>query len=108
VGILGRDGQSMTGTLQGCPGGSFYAERDNDKGDAVNTITGARLPVGDKISPKKFGSAIGGLLGEAGSAEAQCRVLGEWYSPVIDPYGFERMPGHKIVHAIAPIFRNEA
>jgi len=107
IGILGRDGQSMTGSLQGCPSGSFHAERNNE-GEAIITITGVRLPEGDRISPKKFGGAIAGLLGRAGSAEAQCRVLAEWYTPVIDPHGFERMPSHKIVGAIAPIFRNEA
>lgn len=107
VGNLGPDGRSMTGTLRGCSGGSFYAERNNEE-DAVNTITGARLPEGDRISPKKFGSAIGGLLREAASAEAQCRVLAEWYTPAIDPSGFERMRSCEVLDAIAPIFRNEA
>ncbi|MBN9053404.1 hypothetical protein JQ506_16450 [Shinella sp. PSBB067] len=106
-GRIGSDGQSMDGSLQGCPNGNFVATRLPSAGKVASQVQPMRLPEGDATPPVSFGGAIGGALAEATSAEAQCRALAGWYAPAIGPRRFDGMPSHQIIEAIAPLFVDE-
>ncbi len=108
LGLNGRlDGDAMEGTLKGCRGGTFSAARDPVEGPPPPTVA-ERGPEGDATPPEAFGGAIGGALAAAPSAEAQCRVLADWYAPVVGPGVFEGLNSRRILEVIAPLFRDEA
>lgn len=105
-GDLDANGSTMDGTLQGCQGGRFRAERVGGASPAVAAADPG--PKGNSTPPVLFGGAIGGTLAGGASAEAQCRALAAWYAPVAVPGGFDGLAAHKIKEKIAPIFADSA
>jgi hypothetical protein len=110
LGLTGRlavDGRSMEGQVRGCAGGSFSATRPASAQEEAADAAPMFLPQGNSTPPVPLGDAVGGALGAATSAEGQCRVLGEWYAPVVRPKGFDGMSGSAIIATIAPVFRDK-
>lgn len=108
AGRIHPDGRTMDGVLTGCAGGWFKAARELAAEETTAEAAPEVLPEGDRTPPQAFGGAIGGKLASAPSAEAQCRVLGDWYAPVVEAAGFDGLATHKIIEVVAPAFLREA